>query len=152
MSVNLEAQLDMQQQEQNYSSSDTSLDHFIHENGGIYAGKHYIIDLWGASGLDSTSLMRLAFEEGIEACGATLLHMHFHHFTPNGGVSGVAVLAESHISVHTWPEKSFAAFDVFMCGNAQPEKLVAILERHFSPSQVQVKSFKRGVIREEGDG
>ena len=53
--------------------------------------------------------------ECIRAAGATLLHIHLHHFTPNNGVSGVAVLAESHISVHTWPESGFAAFDVFMC-------------------------------------
>jgi len=46
--------------------------------------------------------------DAVEAAGATLLHIHLHTFEPNGGVSGVAVLAESHISVHTWPEKGYA--------------------------------------------
>jgi len=49
-----------------------------------------------------------------------LLHIHLHHFSHNGGVSGVAVLAESHISVHTWPERDYAAIDVFMCGHTSP--------------------------------
>jgi S-adenosylmethionine decarboxylase len=51
----------------------------------------------------------------VDAAQATLLHIHVHHFQPNG-ISGVAVLAESHISIHTWPEVGYAAMDVFMCG------------------------------------
>jgi len=62
--------------------------------------------------------MEATLREAVLQAGATLLHIHLHHFTPNGGISGVAVLAESHISVHTWPERNFAAFDVFMCGDA----------------------------------
>ena len=58
----------------------------------------------------------------MEAAGATLLHIHLHHFTPNGGVSGVAVLAESHISIHSWPEYGYAALDVFMCGDGRSER------------------------------
>ena len=58
----------------------------------------------------------------MKEAGATLLHIHLHTFTDGGGISGVAVLAESHISVHTWPEKGYAAFDVFMCGDAEPRK------------------------------
>jgi len=84
--------------------------------------------------------------EAVVECGATLLHIHLHHFTPNGGISGVAVLAESHISVHTWPERNFAAFDVFMCGDAQPEKAIAVLEAAFTPDRCDVKDFMRGKV------
>jgi len=58
----------------------------------------------------------------------------------------VAVLAESHISVHTWPEKGFAAFDVFMCGNAEPRKALDVFKRVFEPGRVVVGEHKRGVV------
>ena len=54
------------------------------------------------------------------ATGATILHGHFHHFGPNSGVSGVLVLAESHVSIHTWPERDYAALDIFVCGDCNP--------------------------------
>jgi S-adenosylmethionine decarboxylase len=75
-----------------------------------------------------------------------LLHIHLHKFSPNGGVSGVAVLSESHISVHTWPERGFAAFDVFMCGAAQPQKAIGVLEGAFKPKRVVVGEYKRGIV------
>jgi len=59
-------------------------------------------------------------------------------------VSGVAVLAESHISVHTWPEIGYGAFDVFMCGEADPWRAVAVLKRHFQTEDVRVKELRRG--------
>ena len=85
--------------------SDASLDHFVKKDGLVFAGTHLIIDLVGASRLDELSHIEETLREAVEVSGATLLHIHLHHFTPNGGVSGVAVLAESHISIHTWPER-----------------------------------------------
>jgi S-adenosylmethionine decarboxylase len=84
--------------------------------------------------------------ECVEEAGATLLHIHLHPFTPEGvaGVSGVAVLAESHISIHTWPERRFAALDVFMCGDAKPEKCVEVLRRRFNAGEVRVNELLRG--------
>ncbi len=124
--------------------SDENLDHFIVRDGVAYAGTHLIIDLWGASHLDDIPRMEKAFLDCVKECGATLLHIHMHHFTPNGGVSGVAVLAESHISVHTWPERDYAAFDVFMCGDAKPELAVGILQKAFNPSRIEVGENLRG--------
>ena len=77
---------------------------------------------------------------------ATLLHIHLHHFTPNGGVSGVAVLAESHISIHTWPEKNYAALDVFMCGDSEPYRAIDVLKKAFGPSNVEVGEHRRGKV------
>ena len=124
----------------------TTTDHFIVRDGEIFAGTHIIIDLWDAHDLDDLARMEFALREAIQTCGATLLHIHLHHFTPNDGISGVAVLAESHISVHTWPERGFAAFDVFMCGAARPELAVPVLERHFSPGRVDVTEMRRGRV------
>ena len=120
-------------------------DYFITRNGLSFAGSHLILDLWEASDLDDEAKIEQAMKDAVTAAGATLLHIHLHKFSPNGGVSGVAVLAESHISVHTWPEKGFAAFDVFMCGAAQPLKTIAVLEAAFRPKRVVVGEHKRGV-------
>ncbi|MEM1263935.1 MAG: adenosylmethionine decarboxylase [Pseudomonadota bacterium] len=119
-------------------------DHFVRRDGVEFAGTHLIIDLWGASRLDDLALMESALRRAVTAAKATLLHIHLHHFTPNGGISGVAVLAESHISVHTWPERDFAAFDVFMCGDAEPRKVLPILEQAFAPTKSHVTEHLRG--------
>lgn len=121
-------------------------DHFIQRDGLEFAGTHLIVDLWGAKHLDKLDLMENTFRRAIKAAGATLLHIHLHHFTPQGGISGVAVLAESHISVHTWPERNFAAFDVFMCGDSVPEKAVEIIKSVFKPKRAKVQAYFRGVV------
>lgn len=127
--------------------SDETQDHFITRNGVTFAGTHLILDLWDASQLDDLELMEQAMRDCVAACKATLLHIHLHHFTPNGGISGVAVLAESHISVHTWPEKGFAAFDIFMCGDSQPENAITVLKQAFAPRKMNIVEELRGVTR-----
>ena len=124
--------------------ADIRKDYFIHRNGVRCAGSHLIVDLWGARRIDDLGYIEETLRECIRAAGATLLHIHLHHFTPNNGVSGVAVLAESHISVHTWPESGFAAFDVFMCGDADPHKAVDVLKRAFDPARTDVGEHLRG--------
>src|SRR3546814_17820047 len=73
-------------------------DFFIERNGERFAGTHLIVDLWGAERIDDLAYVEDTLRECVEAAKATLLHIHLHHFTPNDGISGVAVLAESHIS------------------------------------------------------
>ena len=135
----------------NLDDEQDAQDHFIARDGVSFAGTHLIVDVWGADQLDDLELMECTMREAVEAAKATLLHIHLHHFTPNGGISGVAVLAESHISVHTWPERQFAAFDIFMCGGAKPELAVKVLQTHFQPGQFQVKELLRGRIGSHGD-
>ena len=122
-------------------------DHFILREGTQFAGTHLLLDLWDASHLDDIERIEKAMRDCVEACGATLLHIHLHHFSPSGGVSGVAVLAESHISVHTWPERDYAAFDVFMCGDAEPENAIAVLKRAFFPRRLEVNEELRGRVK-----
>jgi len=121
-------------------------DLFIVRDGKTFAGTHLILDFWGCQHLDNIRFIESTLRDAIEKAGATLLHIHLHHFTPNGGVSGVAVLAESHISIHTWPERSYAALDIFMCGNTQPEKAVKILKQAFKPTQIDRKNHLRGLV------
>ena len=118
-------------------------DHFIRRDGKVFAGTHLIIEVMNGEGLDDEHRIQGAFRECVESCGATLLHIHTHKFTPQG-VSGVAVLAESHISVHTWPEIGYGAFDVFMCGDARPWNAVEVLRRTFNAGEVRVKELLRG--------
>jgi S-adenosylmethionine decarboxylase len=132
------------QNQANDESAAPPKDHFIVRDGVEFAGSHLLLDLYGAKHLDDIERIEQAMRECVEECGATLLHIHLHHFSPSGGVSGVAVLSESHISVHTWPERDYAAFDVFMCGDAQPENSVAVLKRAFHPSSLVVSEELRG--------
>jgi S-adenosylmethionine decarboxylase len=118
-------------------------DHFIRRNGRIYAGTHLIIEVVDGEGLDDEARIAQAFRDCVEVCGATLLHIHTHKFSPQG-VSGVAVLAESHISVHTWPEIGYGAFDVFMCGDAEPWRAVDVLKAAFGTRDVRVRELLRG--------
>ena len=119
-------------------------DHFMCRDGLEFAGVHLIADFWGAVDIGSLSKMEKALCSAIEAARATLIHIHLHHFGEGAGVSGVAVLAESHISVHTWPERDFAAFDIFMCGDCQPNEALRVLKGTFTPVHTQVVEELRG--------
>ena len=121
-------------------------DHFITRNGLTYAGSHLIIDLWEAEGLDDRGRIEQALVDSVHAAGATLLHIHLHTFNEGGGSSGVAVLSESHISVHTWPERRYAAFDVFMCGEAEPRKALTVLKAAFNPGRIVIGEHNRGML------
>jgi S-adenosylmethionine decarboxylase len=121
-------------------------DYFVEKNGVKFAGTHLLVDLWGATNLCDPDLIDRALREAAEAAGATILHSHFHHFSPNGGVSGVLVLAESHISIHTWPERDFAAIDIFMCGACDPHLSIPVLKETFKPATVNLDEQRRGRI------
>ena len=127
------------------SSDDEPQDHFVERDGVRFAGVHLTLDFWGGRHLDDLDRMEAALRECVARCRATLLHIHLHRFSPSGGISGVAVLAESHLSVHTWPERGFAAFDVFMCGKARAEEAVSVLMRVFAPQNIQITENLRGI-------
>ena len=109
-------------------------DFFIEQDGVRYAGGHLLLDLWGARGLTDPSAI------------ATILHSHMHQFGEGGGCSGVVVLAESHISIHTWPERAFAAIDIFMCGTCDPHRAIPVLRDAFQPTGMSVSEHRRGLI------
>ncbi|MBK1667056.1 adenosylmethionine decarboxylase [Rhodovibrio sodomensis] len=122
------------------------LDHFIQRDGQVFAGTHLLIDIWEASGIDDIEHVRRTLVDAAAAAGATLLNIDLHYFTENAGVSGVAVLAESHISIHTWPEIGYASLDVFTCGHSTPRDAVSVLECAFAVGTVTVSEFRRGVL------
>ena len=121
-------------------------DHFKIQDGVPFAGAHLLLDMWGAGHLDDSEILGQAMRAAVRAAEATLLHLHLHQFSPQGGVSGVAVLAESHISVHTWPEHGFAAFDIFMCGAAHPHLAAKALRDTLHPSRIELNELRRGLL------
>ncbi len=128
------------------SAFDPVKSHFAQKDGLCYAGSHLLIDLWEAERLDDLGHVEAALREAVEAVGATILRVDLHHFTENDGVSGVAVLAESHMSIHTWPEIGYAALDVFVCGDCDPFKALPVLKVAFRPGRIQVTEQKRGLM------
>lgn len=127
------------------SVSEEKKDYFVSKDGVKYAGTHLIIDLWEATNLADPEHIDAVLREAAIATGATILHGHFHHFGPNSGVSGVLVLAESHVSIHTWPERDFAALDIFVCGVCDPYKAIPVLKKGFQPGRVTLSENRRGL-------
>ncbi len=129
------------------TSRNISKDHFIVENTCEYAGQHILLDLWNVKFDNSIKTLKKIITECILISKATLLHLHLHRFGKSQGISGVAVLAESHISVHTWPERNYIAFDIFMCGDTNPELAADYLTHIFQPKKKLLKKIKRGVVK-----
>ena len=108
-------------------------------------GTHLLADLSGilAERLRDCDALERLLREAAVAAGAQVLHGHFHSFGPGQGITGVLLLAESHISIHTWPECSFAAVDIFMCGAAQPQRALDIVKDALQAPQCQLQSVRR---------
>jgi S-adenosylmethionine decarboxylase proenzyme len=109
-------------------------------------GQHMLIELWEAELLDDVNAGEDALVATVRATGATLLDTRMVPF-PNGGYSGVCILAESHLTIHTWPEHGYAAIDMFTCGpNMDYDAGLEMLTRHFRPGRIQVQTIERGVM------
>ncbi len=109
-------------------------------------GQHILADLYGVEPLllrDARAMERV-LSEAARIAGARILGSHFHSFGSDGGITGVVLLAESHISVHTWPETKFAAADIFMCGIADAERALALLLRALAPVRHRIQKAARG--------
>src|SRR4029077_7542368 len=107
---------------------------------------HILADLYGVDaallrdGVALESLLRRAAQDA----GARVLGSHFRSFGATDGVTGVVLLAESHISIHTWPETGLAAADIFMCGSADPGRALKVLIDGLAPAHQSVHILARG--------
>lgn len=127
-----------------------NIDYFIKQDNNLFAGTHLIIDFWDGIGYDDLEFIRSTLRRAVVASEATLLDIHLHYFSENNGISGVAILKESHISIHSCPEAGYAAFDIFMCGDCEPYKAVEVLQEAFEPESSKISNHYRGIINQEG--
>jgi len=113
----------------------------------VYApGKHLLLDFYAAKHLCDVVMIEQALQDAALACGATVLNIQLHSFGEESGVTGVALLAESHISIHTWPETGFVALDVFVCGDCDAHLAIKPLQKAFQPEKIDIKEVHRGII------
>ena len=110
-----------------------------------YTGTHLLADLNGCRGLDDAVRVEQALREAVAAADATLIDVRVHHFGPGHGVTGVALLAESHISIHTWPEHGYAAVDIFLCGTRHDlDAALAALTKRLEAGACDERRIARG--------
>ncbi|RAS20834.1 adenosylmethionine decarboxylase [Paraburkholderia bryophila] len=110
-------------------------------------GAHVLADLGGIAAYllrDAPTLESILVKAAKQA-GARVLSAHFHHFGGEHGVTGVVLLAESHITIHTWPEHRFAALDIFMCGNARPDQAVERIALDLQAEVKNLRTCQRGI-------
>ena len=115
------------------------------DSGDAMLGKHCILELYecDAFKLNDEAFIRTTITTAAKMAGATLLNLMTHRFEPQG-VTGLALLAESHISIHTWPENGYAAVDVFTCGDhTMPNRACEILRKELLAKSFSLKSFQR---------
>lgn len=111
-------------------------------------GRHLIADLRDAQRLTDVTHVEACLIAAAAATGATLLEVRLHSFGPGQGVTGVAMLAESHISIHTWPEHGTACVDIFLCAKTQDlqaglDAIVALLNAEVAGCTVVERRFGR---------
>lgn len=110
-------------------------------------GRHLLAEFYdcGTDALNDPGRIERLMNEAARLSGATVVQSAFHAFSPHG-VSGVVVVEESHLAVHTWPEYRYAAVDYFSCGEVDCDAAVRYLAEHLLPSRVETKEVPRGVI------
>jgi S-adenosylmethionine decarboxylase len=109
-------------------------------------GTHLVLELWGCENLNSPVIVEQALRDIVEATKVTLLDLRVYPFSPIG-VTGVAIVSESHIMIHTWPEHGYAAVDVFTCGEERDlAGAVEVVREHFCPDRVQMMHIVRGIV------
>ncbi len=112
--------------------------------------RHLLLELKDCNheALNDTGLLRDCLIAAAKAAGATVVNESFYQFAPYG-ISGVVIIAESHLSVHTWPEYNYAAADIFTCGTSiQPEKAAQLIIDRLGSRNASYKQLERGIMEE----
>lgn len=113
-------------------------------------GLHIIADLYGVEAdlIDRVEDIRALLEGAVKHANLTKISSHYYQFRPHGA-TGVVLIAESHISIHTWPEVGIATVDVYTCGDPQQciDAMDYIIQK-LKPTRVDKKVFERGILEE----
>ena len=111
------------------------------------AGVHILADFWFGKIIDKKSELKKILLNAAKKSNSTPLEIFVVKFKPQG-ITGIALLAESHISVHSWPEINYIGIDIFTCGEkATPMDAFEYLKKEFKPKKVELKEIKRGVLK-----
>ncbi len=116
-------------------------------------GRHLLAEFYDCEPniLNNVSLIEEVMCAAARVAGATIVQQNFHHFSPYG-VSGVVVIAESHLAIHTWPEYGYAAIDLFTCGESvDPTVAYDYLRKHLHAKTAFYSELKRGLLAENGE-
>lgn len=116
-------------------------------------GKHLVVEYTGCSRdiLDNSEVLEQSLTEAVRRAGATIVNCTFHRYNPQG-VSGMVVIAESHMSIHTWPEYGYAAVDFFTCGDeCDPRKAHEYMMGALECKSADVRELKRGMPSEQDE-
>ncbi len=111
-------------------------------------GRHVLLELFDCDpeAINSLDVVKSSLVEAAKRAQATIVDVVFHEFNPFG-ISGVVVIAESHLAIHTWPEYRYAAVDVFSCGDVlQPQVAVDYLVEQLGAGRGSVIEVQRGVF------
>lgn len=109
-----------------------------------YAGIHLIVDFWGVETIEDGEKIKNILFETAKRSKNVPLGIKIHKFSPQG-ITGFILLAESHISIHTWPEFGYIAVDIFSCGlESEPYKGLEYLKEVFQPKRCITQEIKRG--------
>ena len=109
-------------------------------------GTHLVLELWGCSNLNSKETVEHTLRDIVAAIDVTLLDLKVYPFSPMG-ITGVAIVAESHIMIHTWPEHGYAAIDIFTCGMERDlQSAIEAVREHFTPERIQAMNMVRGIV------
>jgi S-adenosylmethionine decarboxylase len=109
-----------------------------------YLGKHLVCDFWGGKMIENSKELEEVLRLAAKKAKSTDLEFVCHKFSPQG-ITGALILAESHITFHSWPEEKYIAIDIFTCGKkAKPEAALSLLKKILKPEKIKVKEVKRG--------
>ena len=123
-----------------------SIQWVIKSNKEKYAGIHLIAEFWNGKIIEDTKEIKKILAEAVKKAKNAPLEIVIHKFSPQG-LTGVVLLEESHIAIHTWPEINYVAIDIFTCGEkAIPRRALEYLKKTFKPKKIEIKELKRGKL------
>ena len=109
-----------------------------------HIGIHLIADFWYGENIEDLKKLKEILLGAVKASNNTLLKIAIHKFQPQG-ITGIVLLAESHIAIHTWPELNYIAIDIYTCGDkSNPDKALEYLRKKLKPKKVKLKKIERG--------
>ena len=111
-----------------------------------FIGRHCLLDIYiqDREWLKNQQIVEHLLHLAAQAAQAHILTSHFHTFGGEGGITGVLLLAESHISIHTWPEHNYAAVDIFICGKLSINAAISVFQQKLANARIEVRLLERG--------